>query len=33
MIHGFFTTANVPEQGKKAVAEAALALKKAFGSQ
>ncbi|HXN85986.1 MAG TPA: alpha/beta hydrolase [Candidatus Binataceae bacterium] len=32
MIHGFFTMANVLEQGKQAVAEAGRALKKAFGS-
>ena len=32
MIHGFFTMANVLDQGKKAVAEAGRALKKAFAS-
>ena len=33
MIHGFFTMANVLDQGKKAVAEAAQVLKKAFGNR
>ncbi|HLX38772.1 MAG TPA: alpha/beta hydrolase [Candidatus Binataceae bacterium] len=32
MIHGFFTMANLLDQGKKAVAEAATALRKAFGN-
>ena len=32
MIHGFFTMANVLDQGKQAVAEAATALRKAFGN-
>ncbi len=32
MIHGFFTMANVLDQGKKAVAEAAQVLKKAFAN-
>lgn len=32
MIHGFFTMANVLDRGKKAVAEAAAHLRKAFGT-
>lgn len=33
MIHGFFTLANVLDQGKKAVTEASAALKKAFANR
>jgi len=32
MIHGFFTMANVLDQGKKAVAEASAMLRKPFGN-